>query len=161
VTMKLRDQNHLMDSLFPGRQGNVLRIETLAVTVGSRDPKAALHHFGGQTGPFRFDDEKQRNFKRNVSMTTSGAMPDEEQYAEATGSYYEKDGRKAWKKHGLPSPWNKMFFFWRAVFRKWDKTGKSFSLPKRRIVVPLDRNVLGRMTQTVKHFIGEMWRKRI
>jgi hypothetical protein len=162
VTAKLRDTNRLMDSLFPRSAGNVFRVESLSVTVGTNAPGGASNHFGLATEPFVFTPERKRNFKNNVSMTTSGSAPDSEQYAEATGTYYDsRTGRKAYKKHGLPSPWNPFYFKWLATFKKWDRIGRRGKVPRRKIIVNLSKDVLSRMAKTVKEAVGNMFKKGV
>lgn len=115
----LRASNRMYASLAPGAPGNTFDILPQAVRVGTNVVYASTHADGGYS-TFRFGEEEEKRFRRNVSKTKRGfkAPP------------RRKSGkRRSWKKSGKESPWNPFFFRWLAVLR--GMSGKRYAVPPR------------------------------
>jgi len=142
---KLRERGLLLDSLSRGAAGNVFRRGKLEVEVGTRDRRAALLHRGGRTAPFRFTEELQARFQRNVSRTKPGMRKPRA---------LKSARRRKWKARGKESPWNPFFFIWRNVSRRWEREGKTHHVPARPIVVRPSPERIGSYARIVREFLG-------
>jgi len=141
---KLRERGLLLDSLSRGASRNVFREGRLQVEVGTRDHRAALLHRGGRTGPFRFTDEREKRFEKNVSRTRPGFRKPRA---------LKSGRRRKWKAAGKKSPWNPFFFIWRNVFRKWEREGRTHRVPARPIITRPTAERLERYRRIVARFL--------
>ncbi|HUT25382.1 MAG TPA: hypothetical protein VM492_13645 [Sumerlaeia bacterium] len=153
---KQRDTGVLFASLGRNAAGNVFEIGQMQIAVGTRDSRAATLHSGGVTGPFEFDEEKKALLKKNVPPTRVNA---------GTGKRFStprklKSGKRhEWKAKGKESPWNPLYFFWRAVMRKWEREGRRGRVPARPIIVPLDSATMEKLKRIATRYLARITKR--
>lgn len=137
----LRDTNRTFASLTPGGSGNVLNVLPGAVQIGTAVSYAKTQQEGGQV-VFRFGEEEEKRFAKNVSDVKRGKRR-------------PKAGtRHVWKRAGKESPWNEMFFRWRAALRKL--AGRVLSVPARPFLRPPTLEELGKYTRVVAGMVKKL-----
>ena len=113
----LRDEGRLHASLSPGMPANIFQVETMRVTVGTNDSRAAKLHSGGTT-TFEWDEGKAKRFDQNVRKTLSGPKP----RTTLTG-----------KVSRATHHWNPFYFQMRNFFAG-KGNGKTYKVPARPII---------------------------
>jgi hypothetical protein len=111
----LQDTNMGKNSFLPGHTGNIMDVDNVSVTIGSRMKRMKSNNAGGTT-TFKFGPKQQARFKKNFSDKLPGRAPRR-----------TPTGRKSKAKHN----WNKEFFIVFNGLKK--KHGESVEIPERRI----------------------------